>query len=246
VKNYILAILMLHCCIATADEVTEQSKAANVNIPSHWGTVRKVDGILEKREWGDVSPYIGALTLAFGKKDDLFVYVMNDDEWLYIAIKFNAQKFVTSETLFITLDEEFSGAYYEGQDIVGLGVRRNGDQTYYDEARTMKPPCVQKAFQSHKVHCAFEDTRMDGTTDGIGAYQFQNQTAVYEFRKPLASSDVEFDAQLALGQLLGLQVHLNAVNANYSEVFVPGPTHMDFFTVAIAERPGQKTPTPGR
>lgn len=224
-------------------ENNENAIAPGIDIVSVWGAAREIDGILTEQEWGHVTPYSGGLTLAFGKEDDLFLYVMNDDEWLYFAIEFKAQKLISNESLFITLDEEFTGSYYEGQDILGLGLRRDGGQIYYDEARTLNPPCVQKAFRSHKVYCAFVDTDMDGTIDGMGRYRFHEQTAVYEFMKPLASEDREFDAQLEPGQLVGLKLRLNATFANYSEVFVPGPTHREYLVLKIAEIPDQSTAT---
>jgi len=165
-----------------------------------------IDGVMSTNEWDDAGSLNFDVNVPEGGGSRLgTVFVMNDTNNLYLAIRF--------ERMFV---DPGNTASFEFDNDHGGGVRVNGDDVilinptptvgFKDLVRTTQPPCPENAI------CALFDTSFGGTNDGAGAFSNDGIYTVYEFSHPLDSSDDANDFSLSLGDTIGFTLHLRLLS----------------------------------
>lgn len=177
---------------------------------SAFGTAT-VDGVIGPGEW-DKAAAVNFNLVTFGEVHPSTLYVMNDNTYLYIAVKIRNEGFkasslgVQGDVLSLFFDNNNNGGIAfsnseQGDDFVQL---QNGFPDFFlDAFRCLPPLCA-----SYPTFA--QDIDFGGSTDTIAVISHTDPIAgaigdyVYEIAKKLDSGDIDHDFILAPGQTVGL------------------------------------------
>jgi hypothetical protein len=174
-------------------------------------TAPVIDGMFSLGEWGD--PFRTFLVnLPGGGTTDAELYIRNDANTLYLAVRFRRSIVDPGNSASFEFDNDNSETLNHGDD----GIILNPSVGFRDLVRSdVKPneePCPG---------CSFVDTDFGGTNDGAAAFANDGTFTLYEFSHPLNSGDA-FDFSRSAGQTLGLFVSIRMIRATEGSPQFPG------------------------
>jgi hypothetical protein len=166
-----------------------------------WGTAT-IDGVLDPEEWegaGSV-PFEADLPERMGGgSTPAMIYVMNDAENLYLAVRLALSGNFAISTFF-EFDNNNDGARDHGDDVVGVTAQHINGSTnsiFADDFRYFQPP-------AHWYGPA--DTDLGGTSDGSGGFEYDGTYFYTEMSHPLDSADDAHDFSLGEGDIVGFML----------------------------------------
>jgi len=143
-----------------------------------------MDGAVGATEWEDAAHAQIAIGWTFVGD----VWIMNDAENLYLAVKIADISLTSSDRLVIAFDNNNDGIYGIGEDNLQL----SGDSTFYDAFWTDTHPQT--------------DTAEGGTSDGEGRSSGSGGYNYFELTHPIDSTDNAHDFSLSAGDTVGFSV----------------------------------------
>ncbi len=178
-----------------------------------------VDGVMSAGEWDGAGSVDFSVIVPEGGTTPGTVFVMNDANNLYLAIRFARPIVDPGNTASFEFDNNHSGQLDTGDDGIvftpGLG--------FLDEVRGEEPPCPPDTI------CSFTDIRLGGTNDGAGAFSNDGTFTVYEFSHPLDSADDAHDFSLGPGDTVDFSVSIRMIAAGAEWPMGFGDTNFSFF-----------------
>ena len=212
--------------------------AAAAHLEAKYGKPSAIDGSLDDRAWKSADSLNVRITLPSGKTENAELKVLNDNKNIYISFRFPVPENLLGQSLFFRFDDENTGTFDEGQDVIGMNPDL-GSFRLLDQVRTSRAPCNPPQGKPRPGYCGMEDTKFGGTLDGAGAYQSDKRHGVYEFSHPLKSRDRENDIQLNPGDTFGIRLSLRLIEsgANYPNGY--GDTYFPdggFVSIELARR----------
>ncbi len=170
---------------------------------SGFGTAT-IAGVMSPGEWDGASSTEFAVNLPEGGTAPGSVFAMNDENNLYLAIRFARAIVDPGNSAVFEFDNDHSGgARVSGDDVLVV----NPSIDFFDEVRTTEPPCPAGAL------CGLLDTTLGGTNDGAGAFHNDGTFTVYEFAHPLNSLDDAHDFSLTPGATVGFTLMIRMIAA---------------------------------
>ncbi len=193
------------------------------------GGTASIDGVISPGE------YAGAVQVAvsINTPEDVptpgTLFVQNDAQNLYVALRF-ARGFVdpNGNSFSVEFDSNNDGGLSSGDD----GMILNPDLGYRDTRRISQ--AENPSACSSTSLCGVFDTANGGTIDGTAAFQNAGGFTVYEFAKPLDSTDNANDFSLAPGNtitLINMFVRMIGAGGSFPDDF--GDTRLPDLTVTI-------------
>lgn len=216
------------------------------NVFSAWSTVTPIiDGRIGPREWVDADHQNFMLTWN-GENHPAVLYVKNDRDNLYLALKIFAEDIDENDIVDFYFDSNNNGVIDLGDDIISAG---------FPVVQPWAPPpgtwsfdmfCCKGLSTNLLVTYDTLDPRggeFIGTFDLQAAFTHTQMTAeginygevgiyVFEFSHPLNSGDVLHDIALEPGDSLSFKMYyLDNIEA---AAYYPGPTSSNFATLVVA------------
>ena len=142
-----------------------------------------MDGAVGATEWEDAAHAPIAIGWTFVGD----IWIMNDAENLYLAVKIADSSLTTMDRIYFAFDNNNDGTRAVGDDILGL----MGDSTFMDFF--------------YGAGTTF-DTADGGTSDGEGRCSGSGGFNYFEFKHPLDSTDNAHDFSLSAGDTVGFLV----------------------------------------
>ncbi len=186
---------------------------------SGYGTAT-IDGVLNADEWATAAKYDLSVNVPRGGTTPATLYVMNDNQNLYLALRFRRSTVDPGNSLTFEFDNNNDGMAASGDDIIGF----DPPNSFVDGFRTNLPPCTS----SDPAACGFNDADYGGTNDGSGAFKNDGTFSVYEMSHPLNSGDIGHDFALNPGDTVGFFLMLRMIGPggvfpdDYADTFFPG------------------------
>jgi len=195
-----LALLLL---VALQAVVAPNGHAASVSL-SGFGTAT-IDGKLDPAEWAAAGRAEFLVNLPEGGTSAGTVFVMNDANNLYFAVRFARAFADQGNNANFTFDNNHNGVMFEnGDDQIFFST----SQGFSDWFRSNQPACPPGSMPG----CwGLGDAGYGGTNDGAGAFRNDGAFSTYEFAHPLKSGDVH-DFSLAPGSVVGFVLALELIN----------------------------------
>ena len=185
-------------------------------LSAYAATPPTIDGELGQGEWGSAAKEQYSIGQAYYGT----LYVMNDDNYLYIAVQIpDVTDDGYKDYVQIMFDDTNSGRHLEGDDGVILQPPDNMIDCFWSIA---KWPDYYLNYNS--------DLSDGGTTDCSGAAKYSNGAWTFEIRKDLRSADTAHDFQLSKGQTIGFALvwaENNSVVGSFPYSAVLGSGHDD-------------------
>ncbi len=213
-------------------------EAAAAQLKAKYGNPSAIDGSLDDRDWKSAKSLDVRIILPSGETENASLRVMNDNKNIYIGFSFRIPKNLLGQSLFVRFDDENTGSFDEGQDVIGMNPHFENSRLL-DQVRTNRPPCNPPRGKPRPGYCGMEDSKFGGTSDGAGAYRLAGGRSVYEFSHPLKSRDRENDIQLSPGDTFGIKLSIRLVEngADYPNGY--GDTYFPeggFLSIELAQR----------
>ncbi|MEM3060942.1 MAG: hypothetical protein QW265_00870 [Candidatus Bathyarchaeia archaeon] len=156
-----------------------------------------IDGIIGAEEWKTAGrATFGPLKTSSGETITGIVYIMNDEENLYMAVSiYGDNEFGSMDGFEAFFDNDYGSKknFENGDDFVATtGANLFYDGYYYAIGKAINP-----------------DTIDEGTNDGKAAGSRQGSINQFELKHPLNSSDSMHDFSLSLGQKVGFLIRVS-------------------------------------
>jgi Leucine-rich repeat (LRR) protein len=186
-----------------------------------------IDAVLSPGEWERAERIDLTLNTPHQGTCDGTIFIMNDDDTLYVALLANYIE--VGNTVSISFDSDKDQVLGTGDD----RILYNPDIGFLDEAWTTASPCAGI--------CPLPDTDQGGSQDGEAAFSQAGGFTVYEFSHPLSSADTALDFQASFGDLLpfNLFVRFAAVGGIWPDDFgntsYPALSHSDAINYGLFE-----------
>jgi len=177
-------------------------------------TAPTIDGTVGAAEWQNAAHTTFVIGWTF--VGDL--WVMNDAENLYLAVKIADSSLTATDYLWITFDNNNDGIFAAGDDLLGLA----GTSEFFDAYYTGAPP-------------ARSDTLDGGTSDGEGGASGSGGFNYFEFKHPLDSADNAHDFSLSAGDTVGFSLEYVEASGYWGDW--PSHNSKSWAHVSIASAP---------
>ena len=157
-----------------------------------------INGTFVPKEWQSSVAIAFNITYNTGPRTKPgLLYVMNDADNLYLAVKVNDTDFNRGDVLEFFFDNNNTGVMTKGDDVLQYDVNAlmTSQVRFFDE--------FLNSFGSGHMGQA-EDRAFGGRTDGMGAGSGDGQYNYFEMSHPLNSGDKGHDISLKPGDTFGL------------------------------------------
>jgi len=192
VSGIVLAMLLMGT-LACAFNI-QLIKAEPVTSLSAWASSPPtIDGVLSASEWDSAATIEFTITYLVGEPTKGgTLYVMNDLDNLYLAVKIEDDDLNLGDVLDFHFDNDNDGNREDGDDVLGFDVNYG----FYDSFwRT-----------DFGLHGHLMDWVDGGTSDGMAAASGDGFYNVFEFSHPLQSADINHDFTLNAGDSVGFLI----------------------------------------
>ena len=184
---------------------------------SAWCSVAPtIDGAFGATEWESASHALIAIGWTF--IGDL--WIMNDAENLYLAVKIADSSLTASDRLVVGFDNNNDGTRATGDDGLQLDGSSNFYDTYYPGSIPVKP-----------------DTVDGGTSDGEGRCSGSGGFNYFEFKHPLDSTDNAHDFSLSAGATVGFKLQYIEASGYWGDWPSYNPEGWAHLSIASAPAP---------
>jgi len=152
-----------------------------------------VDGVLSLGEWDNAATVEFVIKYLVGEPTtNGTLYVMNNADNLYLAVKIEDDNLNIGDVLDFHFDNDNDGIREDGDDVLGFDVNYG----FYDSFwRT-----------DFGLHGHMEDSVDGGTSDGASAASGDGFHNFFEFSHPLQSGDINHDFALNSGDAVGFLI----------------------------------------
>lgn len=185
-------------------------------------TTPVIDGVITDAEWHGAQIIDLQVNVPEGGTVPARLYLVNDEQFLYVGLRILRNKLDAGTGLSVTLDANGDRLLSPDDDIMAVshdfyGGDRPGDAFYYTGG-----VCPQGAI------CSGNDADLGGSNDVVGAVSCDGTYVMYEMSKPLMTSD-GMDATMIPGSTIGMTFDLRiiAFNANwpdgFADTYYPAP-----------------------
>jgi hypothetical protein len=182
-----------------------------------------IDGQFNPAEWSGATSYSFSVNLPGGGTTSGLLYIQNDRDNLYVAMRVKEPLISAAESFDIEFDGPVrDGLLGNGDDGLVLSITGSCPRTkeFSDDFRYTAPPCPPASL------CSARDIDSGGTSDGNGAVDNDGTYTTYELWHPLASADAAHDIQVRRRreelQFTVMQRLIDASNT-IADTFYPGP-----------------------
>jgi hypothetical protein len=168
-----------------------------------------IDGMIGEQEYAGAATIALTLDLPGGGTVPGTIYVMNDGDNLYLALRYPDQ----DDALYGSFGVEFQkdmAWMTPGDDGVLINFGPSTATSFYDNFRTFDPPCPPGSGL-----CGFQDTIAGGTNDGSSAMGTGGGMDMIEASHPLRSGDTGHDFFLSPGDGQGIFVDVVMLNRGF-------------------------------
>lgn len=173
-----------------------------------------IDGAFSPLEWDSAYTVDLQVNLPEGSSAPARIYVMNDAQSLYVALRIKRAAPDPASTFFITLDANHDGRLSAGDDAFGISHSPQED-IVADDVYYMGGTCPPG------VLCGALDTNRGGTNDVIAAFGYDGGYMTYEFAKPLMIDDPN-DAAMSPASPIGMAFSVRLFSAtNHADTYYP-------------------------
>lgn len=155
-----------------------------------------IDGHFDPAEWSTASVYGFPINLPGGGTTSAKMFITNDRDNLYVAIRIQEPTISTSESFALSVDATRDGTIGAGDDAVVLnfGSQCVNTKSFHDDFYYVGGTCPAG------VICSAADASAGGTTDGNGAVDNDGSFTTFELWHPLASADAAHDMLFRRGR----------------------------------------------
>jgi len=181
-------------------------------------TAATIDGVVEAAEWASASH--SPISIGWTYTGEM--WMMNDANNLYVAVKIADSSLTASDMLWMSFDNNNDGSFVAGDDLLAV----YGNSHFYDAFWAPGPPATL-------------DTSDGGTSDGEGASSGSGGFNYFEFSHPLDSSDNAHDFSLSAGNTVGFSLQYIEASGYWADW--PSHNEKSWAHITVASAP---VPTP--
>ena len=178
-------------------------------------TPPRIDGIFDCHEWDAAESIDLQVNMPEGGTAPARIYFMNDDKYLYVAIRvLRLNRWTSSHSiLFDANDDRIVSA---GDDALVLNWEPYAGSAAYDDVYYTGGRCPFGAI------CSADDSDFGGQNDVIGKVGGDLSYTTYEIAKPLAPSDVN-DVTMPFGSVVAMRFDFRffGANGNFADTTYP-------------------------
>lgn len=138
------------------------------------------------------------------------LYIMNDDDHLYLGIKIGRASFGAATNPVFNFDLNNNGVRDIEDEHIGMSVGIYSGIRVFDGFYTNQPPCSSGSV------CGFSDTDYGGSNDVFSSASYDGDFTYIELSHPLDSFDDIHDMSLSPGDTTGFVMDLRLFSMNTS------------------------------
>ena len=167
-----------------------------------------IDGVIHPWEWDAARTIDIQVNLPEGGTAPARLYLMDDDQYLYVGLRILRSKPDAATSLAVLFDANGDRSLDAGDDGMVLTNDYYGGTTATDIVYYTGGACPEGAL------CSGADTDFGGSNDAVGAIGGDGTYVMVELRKPLATQD-GMDAQMWPWTTLGMTFDLRLIGWGY-------------------------------
>jgi len=189
-----------------------------------------IDGAFSPFEWDSATTLDIQVNLPEGGVAPGRIYVMNDDKFLYVALRIKRSVPDPASSFFIGLDANDDAYVSAGDDVFGISHSSPEGDLAFDDVLWSGGTCRPGGL------CTSDDTNRGGTNDVIAAFGFDGAYMTYELSKQLMIDDPN-DAALSPQSTIAMRFSLRLLGPNVlADTFYPTyPNGRHGLTVLISD-----------
>ena len=109
-----------------------------------------IDGVLGPGEWSSAATIAFVANTPYGGTTPATLYVMNDRDNLYVAVRYARAVLDPGNSLAIEFDKDASGTISVGDDAIVFNG--GSSRPFFDDFRTSAPPCPPLTLCARRRH----------------------------------------------------------------------------------------------
>ena len=166
----------------------------------------QIDGVIAPGEWESAQTIDIQVNVPEGGAAPARLYVMNDAQNLYVAMRIVRAAADASSTLSVNLDADYDRTLSAGDDTLGVFYDQSGGSVSFDNVHYTGGECPQDAV------CSTADSERGGTNDVAGAVGSDGTYVIYELSKPLMTPG-GLDATMLSGTSMAMTFAVRLLSA---------------------------------